>query len=207
MSKKNINKKKKFYKFYFKPRFNLNYFKINFYFPKNWNIILFSLNKDKNISICNIYSSTYYFYLFYSSTFLFLNYDFNLNSLGFNFFYKNNYFNLYWNFFKLVFYSFNKLFFKKLKFKGKGYYMYKNIRNTVAMQFGYSHKTYLYSFFLKIKFLTKTSILVFGINPINVSIFSYKFKNLKPINIFTNKGIRFSKQIIYKKVGKISSYR
>jgi hypothetical protein len=208
LKKKNaINIRKKNSKFYFKPRFNLNSFRINFFFPAQWNILLLNFKKNLGVTTCYIYSSTYYFYLFYPNKFLFLNYDWNLNLLSFNFFYKNNYFNLYWNSFKLLFYSLNKFFFRKLKFKGKGYYIYKNIRNTVALQFGYSHKTYLYSFFLRIKFLTKTSVLVFGVNTKNISLFSHNFKNLRPINIFTNKGIRFSKQIIYKKVGKISSYR
>jgi hypothetical protein len=30
---------------------------------------------------------------------------------------------------------------------------------------------------------------------------------MRPINIFTGRGVRFSRQIIYKKVGKVSSYR
>jgi hypothetical protein len=34
-----------------------------------------------------------------------------------------------------------------------------------------------------------------------------EFKQARPINIFTGKGIRFTKQIIYKKTGKVSSYR
>jgi len=33
------------------------------------------------------------------------------------------------------------------------------------------------------------------------------FYNIKKINIFTGKGIRFSRQILYRKTGKISSYR
>jgi hypothetical protein len=32
-------------------------------------------------------------------------------------------------------------------------------------------------------------------------------KSMRPINIFTGRGVRFSRQIIYKKVGKVSSYR
>lgn len=85
--------------------------------------------------------------------------------------------------------------------------MYKNNRNTLALQFGYSHLLYLYSFFLNIKFLTKTTVLLFGINFNDMFFLSNSFYNIKPINIFTGKGIRFSRQIIYKKTGKVSSYR
>ena len=202
-----ISIKKKNLKFYFKPRFNLNRFRMSFFIPSQWNLILLNSKNNIKITTCYLYSLNYHFNLFYSNTFLSLNYDSNVNLLSFSFFYKNNYFNLYWNSLKLLFYSFNRIFFKKLKFRGKGYYIYKNTRNTVALQFGYSHKTYLYSFFLKIKFLTKTAVLVFGINTKNINLFSYNFKCLRPINIFTSKGVRFSRQIIYKKVGKISSYR
>jgi ribosomal protein L6P/L9E len=66
---------------------------------------------------------------------------------------------------------------------------------------------YLYSFFVNVKFLTKTTILMFGINYNDILNKTYSLFNIKKINIFTGKGIRFSKQIIYKKTGKISSYR
>jgi hypothetical protein len=66
---------------------------------------------------------------------------------------------------------------------------------------------YLYSFFTSVKFLTKTTILIFGLNYSEINKISYKLFNIKKINIFTGKGIRFSRQIIYKKTGKVSSYR
>ena len=154
-----------------------------------------------------MYSENYFFILPFLNNFLLLKYDSQINCFIFNFFFKNNFYSLFWNYFKLIFYSFSKIFFCKLKFKGKGYYIYKNIRNTLALQFGYSHLLYLYGYFLNIKFLTKTSILLFGINVRDISFLSYSFFKLKPINIFTGKGIRFSKQIVYKKTGKVSSYR
>lgn len=176
------------------------------YLPSNWNFILFK-KKNINLRYLYIYSSDYFFILPFLNNFLFLKYDTQLNCFLFNFFYKNNFYSIFWNYFKIIFYSFSKLFFRKLKFKGKGYYIYKNIRNTVALQFGYSHLLYLYSFFLNVKFLSKTSILLFGINLNDIYAVSNCFYNIKPINIFTGKGIRFSKQIIYKKTGKVSSYR
>ena len=66
---------------------------------------------------------------------------------------------------------------------------------------------YLYCFFINVKFLSKTSVLMFGINFNDILSSGYSFFNIKKINIFTSKGIRFSKQIIYKKTGKVSSYR
>jgi hypothetical protein len=48
---------------------------------------------------------------------------------------------------------------------------------------------------------------MFGINYSNLLFSSFSLYNVKKINIFTAKGIRFAKQIIYRKTGKVSSYR
>lgn len=208
-----INKNKKI-KNYFKNNFfvfknntNLNFYKINFYLPDIWNFILIKKSLTTEILYFYIYSNEYFFILPFLKKFSFFKYDFLTNSLIFNFIFKNNFFGLFWNFFKIIFFSFSRIFFKKLKFKGKGYYIYKNVRNTVALQFGYSHLYYLYSFFVTVKFLTKTSVLIFGINYKDLIRSGNNLYNIKKINIFTGKGIRFSRQIIYRKTGKISSYR
>ncbi len=121
--------------------------------------------------------------------------------------YNNNFINLFWTNFKNIFYSFSRIFFKKLKFKGKGYYIYKNKRNTVAMQFGYSHIKRLFFFYTYVKFLSKTSIIIFGLSKIKINKAAFHLRSVRPINIFTGKGVRFTRQIIYRKTGKISSYR
>jgi len=211
-NKSNKNKNLKLNKLFKKSSFTLNNtfslktFKIFLYLPFNWNFILIQ-RKKLNILSLYIYNTNYYFVLPFFKKFLLFKYDKFTNAIFFNFFFKNNFYYLFWNFFKVVFFSFSRVFFKKLKFKGKGYYIYKNIRNTIALQFGYSHMLYLYSFFVNVKFLTKTTILMFGINYNDILNKTYSLFNIKKINIFTGKGIRFSKQIIYKKTGKISSYR
>lgn len=188
-------------------RINYNFFRINFYLPFNWNFLVIKRKNKTNIKHYYIYSSVYFFSIPFLDKFLIFYYDQYSNVLFFRFFFRNNYYLLFWNFFKIFFYSFSKIFFKKLKFKGKGYYIYKNNRNTIAFQFGYSHIKRIYSFFIAVKFITKTIIFLFGVNKLNIENRSYALFNVRPINVFTGKGIRFSKQIIYKKVGKVSSYR
>lgn len=207
--KKKIKLKVKSNGFYVRPRINLNLFKVYFYLPSQWNFIAFKrLNSSETpLHIFYIYTQAYFFFLKTPFKFVSINYDRHLHTIVFNSFYKNNFYNLYWSLFKNIFYSFSKIFFKKLKFKGKGYYIYKNLRNTIAMQFGYSHRLRIYSYFLFVKFITKTSILLFGVNKEDVMKISRTLRSTKPINIFTGKGIRFTKQIIYKKTGKVSSYR
>lgn len=98
-------------------------------------------------------------------------------------------------------------FFLKIRFKGKGYYMYKSSRNTIAPQFGYAHRVYVYAHATSVKFLSKTKIVLFGLSKNDVLKASYGIKATKPINIFTGRGVRFARQIIYRKTGKVSSYR
>jgi ribosomal protein L6P/L9E len=94
-----------------------------------------------------------------------------------------------------------------MKFKGKGYYVYKNFRHTLAPQFGYYHKIYVYAFNVSVKFLSKTSVLLFGLSKNDLLTVGYDFRSKKPMNIFTGRGVRFSRQVVYKKTGKVSSYR
>lgn len=204
--KKSFNRKQLNVNFLINKKCNSSINLFNFYIPFNWNFLIFKKN-NSNILYLYLYSQSYFFILPFSKNFLSLKYDKQVNFLIFKFFYINNFYSIFWNVFKNVFYSFSKIFFKKLKFKGKGYYIYKNNRNTIALQFGYSHLLYLYSFFITVKFLTKTSILMFGINNIKLLKSSNELYNIKKINIFTGKGIRFAKQILYRKTGKISSYR
>jgi len=82
--------------------------------------------------------------------------------------------------------------FLKIKFKGKGYYIYKNKRNTITPQFGYAHRLYLYSYFTSVKFLSKTSIIIFGYQLQDLIQTGLGIKQMRPINIFTGRGVRFS---------------
>lgn len=97
--------------------------------------------------------------------------------------------------------------FKKLKFRGKGYYIFKNRRNSITFKFGYSHRYYLYNYIVFVRIRSKTSLIFFGINYKDVINCSYQLYYTRTYNIFTGKGIRFNKQIIYKKLGKVSTYR
>lgn len=108
---------------------------------------------------------------------------------------------------KKLLFLFNVPFFKKIKFRGKGYYIYKNHRNTITPQFGFAHRIYMYSYFNVVRFLSKVKVFIFGLLKCDVWRTSFDIKSKRPINIFTGRGVRFARQIVYKKVGKVSSYR
>jgi hypothetical protein len=103
--------------------------------------------------------------------------------------------------------TFSNLFFLKLKFKGKGYYLYKNSRNTITPQFGYAHRIYKYNYIAAVKFLSKTKIFFFGMSKADLYNLTSSVKSMRPINVFTGRGVRFAKAVVYKKTGKVSSYR
>jgi ribosomal protein L6P/L9E len=188
---------------------NLNKNKIFFYIPHNWKFIFFKGHNENKFTfnVFYLYSNFYFFFLPITLNVTELYCNNQLNLLFIQTFFNNNFYKLYWTLLKKIFYSFNRYFFRKLKFKGKGYYIYKNKRNTIAMQFGYSHRIRIFFFFLHVKFLSKTIVLIFGLNNTCLTKGSIHLKNIRSINIFTSKGIRFSRQILYKKTGKISSYR
>ena len=106
-----------------------------------------------------------------------------------------------------VFSYFYRPSFTKIRFKGKGYYIYKNKRNTIAPQFGYAHRVYIYAPAVSVRFLSKTKILLFGLSRKDILTAGYSIKSARPINIFTGRGVRFARQVVYKKTGKVSSYR
>lgn len=208
--KKKLNLKMKKSQIFLNLKLNLNKVLVFLHLPSNWDVVIW---KNKEIFFCAepcslyFYTNLYFFHLpipFYTKKLL---YDKNTKIFTLLFNYKNVKHGLFWKEFNNVFLSLSSYFFKKLKFKGKGYYIFKNSRNTVALQFGYSHKIYIYSYFIFIKFISKTVVLLFGINVSDLTSQAFKLFYTRSYNIFTGKGIRFAKQIIYKKIGKVSSYR
>lgn len=177
-----------------------------FYKPSGWDATVVR-HKKLTSRVLFFYSSTYYFKVSLPKSPYSLTFNSNTNLFVLHALYVNNNYRLFLSYFNLVFTAFYKPFFRKVKFKGKGYYIYKNKRNTITPQFGYSHRLYLYSYFTSVKFLSKTSVFIFGLLKSDVIITSIGVKSMRPINIFTGRGVRFSREVIYKKVGKVSSYR
>lgn len=176
------------------------------YIPSLWNFVLLSNTLTKTLFFF-LYSQNYFFNLPCSPVFTRFAYHKNHSVISIFFYFSSNFLKIFFTYFKKFFYAFSLVFFKKLKFKGKGYYIYKNKRNTIALQFGYSHIKRLFFFYTSVKFLSKTSILIFGINTRLIAKSSNEFSVIRPINMFTGKGVRFNRQIVYRKTGKVSSYR
>lgn len=117
----------------------------------------------------------------------------------------------YFTNFTELFFALHRPIFRKLKFRGKGYYMYRNKRNTITPQLGHAHRILTYTFFLTVKFFrkgtVKRSILLVGRLKEHLYIAAWRIKQMRRQNIFTGRGVRFARGVIYRKPGKISTYR
>ena len=199
-----------------KRRLNINLRDINtlkfsssfFSLLPNWNYsLIVPKNNQDHFKIIYFYTSSYFFNLPLPVKFIDLKFDKGSHSFLFTARLSSNFLKPYLNLVRLLFHVFYKPLFIKLKFKGKGYYIYKNKRSTITPQMGYAHRIYVYAFSIIVKFLAKTKIFLFGLSKNDILKIGHAIKKIRPINVFTGRGIRFRKQIIYRKVGKVSSYR
>lgn len=90
--------------------------------------------------------------------------------------------------------------FTKVKFTGKGYKIKKNTNQSLVMLFNKSHTTTLWWNNIFIKKLKKYKIYI-KYNNKNSNVVQTTI-GIRPINIFTKKGLRVARQILKKKKGK-----
>jgi len=190
-----------------KKQFKADKHYLHYTVPNKWKFFITkNLNSSPKLSI-KLYNNLYFFCIPVPYKINFIKFDVNTNQIIISINYKNVFSITYFNTTKILYSVLCKPLFIKIKFKGKGYYMYKSYRNTITPQFGYSHRLYLYSFTTYVNFLSKSSVFVFGLDPTILKNNTQRVKTWRPINIFTGRGVRFSKQVLYKKSGKVSTYR
>lgn len=128
----------------------------------------------------------------------------------FNFFKKSNIlllnYNLYYtyritDFFIHYIDNWTLFFIKKLKFKGKGFKIIKN-KQKLFLSFNHSHITLMIFFNVICVKINKLKYIFLYKNYLKLIKIVKTLYNIRPINIFTKKGIRLSRQKIFKKIGK-----
>lgn len=182
--------------------------KFHIYIPNHWATFLLG---SKKISCRNkllyLSSSKYFFKIPLVTDLMLFSFDSLTRSVDILLLSATPWIHLYLKTLQKLLYMFSQVQFVRMKFRGKGYYIYKTLRHTIAPNFGYAHRVYVYAYFVSLKFLSKTSIILFGLLKTDLFKVGDNFKSTRPINIFTGRGVRFTRQIIYKKTGKVSSYR
>lgn len=98
--------------------------------------------------------------------------------------------------------SINFYFIKKIVFFGKGFKIKKSNKNTLNLFFNKSHINFIIWNNLLLKKLKKTKIIICSVNFFKINQISNNIINTRNLNIFTKKGLRLSRQLIFKKVGK-----
>lgn len=103
--------------------------------------------------------------------------------------------------------TFEIYFFIKIKFKGKGFKIKFNKKlKLIKFFFGRSHITYYKLKKIKLKKINKYKFLLKSFNLSKLKKTASNITFIKPMNLYTLRGIRLSRQYIYKRKGKKSSY-
>lgn len=188
------------------PTYDLNYKYICFAVPSAWEITMLK-SPTRGLFLLYLYSKIYYFFIPININYSSYHIDPNTSTISIHTLYPHNCYRLYWGVLREVFSAINKPIVLTIKFKGKGYYIFKNKRSTITPQFGYAHRLFLYAYFVSVVFRSKTRVLLFGLIKSDLVTVGVLFRAMRTINIFTGRGVRFNRQVIYKKTGKVSTYR
>jgi ribosomal protein L6P/L9E len=172
--------------------------------PVYFNTIILKKNYSNSFYII-IYDETYFYKIFKNIYKNEIKIDKELNTIEVINKYilnKNNNINLN-NFLK----GLNYYFFKKIKFKGKGYKIrFYEDGKLINFHFGSSHKTIIQYKNIKLIILGKYKFILLNSNKFLLNKTVRKTLNIKKINIYTLRGLRLAKQVVLKRTGKKGSY-
>lgn len=120
---------------------------------------------------------------------------------------KLRYSSLLFNKLNDLFYTWDSYYCNKLVIDGKAYRITKFIKNNFKLMFGRSHMVILLTrgVFLRKKKKIKKKFMFYGVNKNIVKMCSLLSRSIRPNDMFTDRGIRFSKQINNRKLGKKGS--
>lgn len=117
--------------------------------------------------------------------------------------------NLIINKFNRLIHIFESTFFNKIKFKGKGFRTrLKKNNKIIKFTFGHSHINYVFinNSTTRIKRLGKYKYTFKCKNRLKMNVLLKQICEIKPINMYTKRGIRLGRQFIFKRKGKKSTY-
>jgi len=96
----------------------------------------------------------------------------------------------------------------KLKYKGKSFRWYRK-KGALVLRFGHSHLVTMRAPLLGARWRRKgrMKILFFGSNYYELRHFLARIISWRPMNLYHGRGLRLSRQVVYRKAGKVSAYR
>jgi hypothetical protein len=102
--------------------------------------------------------------------------------------------------FSIFLFSWNYYFFEKIKFTGKGYRItFRRKKKYIIFYFGHSHDTIILFRSVKVKKPHKYKFVVLKNSFNKIKMLGSLITKIKPINVYTKRGIRRSRQWVYKR--------
>nr|QBI37884.1 Ymf60 [Tetrahymena rostrata]QGS65261.1 Ymf60 [Tetrahymena rostrata] len=174
---------------------------VNFFVPYNINYLILK-NKENMCNFIYLYNEDYYFSINAYNNIVFVNKDSNtikIQNIVNNA--NTNVFNQEIN--KFLF-SWDSIFFNKIKFTGKGFKLKKKSEN-LFLFFNRAHKCFFIGNNIILKRLSKNKVLLLKNNYKHLTKDSVLVRKIRANNIFTKRGLRFARQTIFKKKGKTAA--
>lgn len=104
-------------------------------------------------------------------------------------------------------YKTSLFYYRKLKFTGKGYKIKKSkLKKSFKLYFGRSHTQYLFSGGLRFKKLSKYRLFLLSNNKKRLNRIMTLTLKTRPLNRYTKRGLRCTRQFVLKRPGKKSTY-
>lgn len=173
---------------------------LNIFIPYNINYIV--ITKDNKLYIY-FYNNIYFFSLYLKNNNL--NINKSTNVIKVNDINKNKLNNLSVTELKRFLFSWESMFFNKIKFSGKGF-KFKKKECNLFLFFNRAHKCFFIGTNIILIRLSKNKVIVLKNNLNNIRHDSKLITSIRSNNIFTKRGLRLSRQIIYKKKGKTAAH-
>lgn len=131
----------------------------------------------------------------------------NTNNLVIKLFKFNKFSNLINSVINNLLFCFNRLWHVKIKFTGKGYKIKrKKKKKSIKFYFYYSHVNVIMLRNAKLKQRKKNKFIIKTWDKNNLKVTTKKILSIRNLNVFTKRGLRSSRQVIFKKTGKKSNY-
>jgi len=172
-------------------------------------MILFYRKKYKPLSISIIDDNSFILFGFLGQSILKFN---NIkilkkNSNSFSFYYKN--YKCFFKLFLIYYIGVSSGWFLKLEISGRGFFVY-TLKNLGFFNLGFSHGI-SYIFLNNVENLVyekkkRLKFVLHGINLFKLYNLAKSLKNLRPLNIYKGKGVKFENEFIKLKQGKKSTY-
>lgn len=170
------------------------------FIPYNIN---YSIIWNKKNNFIYLYNTNFYFTLALNNKNIFINK--HTNTLKFLDSTNNKFNNLSINEVKNFLFSWDNLFFNKIKFTGKGF-KFKKKENNLFLFFNRAHKCFFIGVNIILIRLSKNKLIILKNNIKHIIYDSKLILKVRENNIFTKRGLRFSRQIILKKRGKTATH-